>query len=117
MNAIYWISRDAQMAQAIAGDEGFPATTNLDLTWTGWDNTVNQVVYSVVDGQLRRSYSVDGGEPSVTLVAEYINPNPASTNCTSDNGTLTITVTGSVGEGSKIINVTKVREIASRPNL
>ena len=117
MNAIYWISRDAQMAQAIDGAEDFPAASDLTLTWHGWDNTDYQVSYSLVDGQLRRSYSAGGGTPSVTVVAEYINSDAEMTNCTSVNGTLTIKITSSVGEGSKIINVTKVREVASRPRL
>ncbi|MBA7708340.1 hypothetical protein ES703_117238 [subsurface metagenome] len=117
LNAIQWISRDYQMAQTIVGWAGFPATDNLTLTWTEWDHTVNQVVYSVVDGQLKRSYSVDGGAPSVTLVAEYINSDAAMTNCASDNVVLTLTITGSVGAGSTIVDVTKVCEIVSRPRL
>lgn len=117
LNALHWISRDTQMAQTIDGVAGFPATSNLTLTWTEWDNTVNQVVFSVVNGQLMRSYSVDGGAPSVTLVAEYINSDAQMTNCVSGNGILTIKITGSVGEGSTVVNVTKLREIASRPKL
>lgn len=117
LNALQWLSRDIQMAQTVAGADGFPATSNLTLTWVEWDNTVNQVDYSVVNGQLWRSFSVDGGDPGLTLVAEYINSDPEMTNCVSDNGTLTIEITGSVGAGSTIVNVTKVREIVSRPKL
>jgi len=117
LNALQWISRDVQMAQTVEGTDGFPATSNLTLTWTEWDNTANQVDYSVVNGQLMRSFSVDGGGPSLTLVAEYINSDAQMTNCVSDNGTLTIKITGSVGAGSTIVNVTKLREIVSRPKL
>ena len=117
LNAIQWISRDTQMAQTIVGWDGFPATDNLTLTWATWDNTENEVIYSVENGQLKRSYSVDGGAPSVTLVAEYINPAAAMTNCALDNGVLTLKITGSVGAGSTIVDVTKVREIVSRPKL
>ena len=119
LNAIQWISRDIQAAQTIEGWAGFPATDNLTLTWTAWDNTVNQAVYYVVNGQLKRSYSVDGGAPRVTLVAEYINSDAAMTNCVpdSDNVVLTLTITGSVGAGSTIVDVTKVREITARPRL
>ena len=117
LNALQWISRDAQMAQTVEGVEGFPATSSLTITWIEWDNTENQVVYSVVDGQLRRSHSAGGGDPTVTVIAEYINSDADMTNCVSENGTLTITITGSVGQGSKTVNVTKVGEITSRPKL
>jgi len=117
LNAIQWFSRDVQMAQTMDGVDGFPATSNLTLTWTEWDNTENEVVYSVENGQLKRSFSADGGAPSATLVAEYINSDAAMTNCVWDNGVLTLTITGSVGAGSTIVDVTKVREITSRPKL
>lgn len=117
LNALQWISRDYQMAQTIDGETGFPTTSNLTMTWTEWDNTVNQVVYSVEDGQLKRTYTVGGGDPIVTLVAEYINPDADMTNCASDNGVLTLTITGSVSAGSRMVDVTKTSEITSRPRL
>jgi len=119
LNAIHWISRDTQMAQTIEGVAGFPATDNLTLAWAEWGNTENEVVYSVENGQLKRSYSVDGGAPSVTIVAEYINSDAQMTNFVpdSDNVTYIIKITGSVGAGSTIVDVTKVREIVSRPKL
>lgn len=117
LNALQWISRDVQMAQDIDGDTGFPDTSNLTLTWVEWDNTVNQVVYSVEDGELKRTYTVGGGDPTVTLVAEYINSDAELTNCVSDNGVLTLTITGTVGLGSKAVSVTKTSEITSRPKL
>jgi prepilin-type N-terminal cleavage/methylation domain-containing protein len=117
LNALQWISRDVQMSQDIDGDTGFPETSDLTLTWVEWDNTVNQVVYSLEDGELKRTYTVDGGDPTVTLVAEYINSDADLTNCVSDNGVLTLTITGTVGVGSKAVSVTKTSEITSRPKL
>ncbi len=117
LNALYWISRDAQMAQDISEVDGFPATSNLTLTWTGWNNTDYEVVYSLVDGRLKRYYTIGDGNPSVTLIAEDINSDAEMTNCTSENGTLIMTITASVGGGSRLIDVTKVREIAARPRL
>jgi prepilin-type N-terminal cleavage/methylation domain-containing protein len=118
LNAIQWISRDAQMAQTIEGTDGFPATSNLTLEWTTWGNQLNQVVYRVDNNyQLRRVYTVGGGQPKELMIAQYVSIDPASTNCTSVNGTLTLTITGSVGQGNHIINVTKVNTITSRPNL
>ncbi len=114
MNAIYWISRDAQMAQTITpdgGDTGFPLT----LGWTDWDNTEFQVVYSIEDGKLKRDYSGGGTEP--TVIADYINTNADNTTCQLVEGKLSVTVTATTGEGSRTASVTKVREIAPRPGL
>ena len=115
LNAIHWISCDTQMAQSLQpeGASGFPLT----LDWVEWDNTIHHVVYYIESNQLKRSASVNGGPPKITIIANYINPSTDLTNCVSDNGVLTVTVTGSVGQGVKTIDVTKIREITSRPNL
>ena len=117
LNALHWIARDAQGAQIMEGVEDFPDADDLVLKWTEWDNTQHQIVYSVVNNQLLRSYSTNGGVPSQMLVAEYISPSPSLTNCTSDNGVLILTITASVGEGNSAVSVTKVREITSRAKL
>lgn len=116
MNALHWISRDALMAQTINGTAGFPLTQALSMKWTGWDNSSFTANYTVTNGQLRRIYS-DGTQVTTTVIAEDINPAAGMTGCVSYNGTLTITITSSVGEGAKVIDITKVREISSRPNL
>jgi type II secretory pathway pseudopilin PulG len=116
MNALHWMSRDALVAQTINGTTGFPLTQTLSMKWTGWDNSVYTANYTITGGQLRRIYS-DGTNVTNTLIAEYINTASGMTGCTSDNGTITITITSSVGTGDKVIDVTRVREISSRPNL
>jgi prepilin-type N-terminal cleavage/methylation domain-containing protein len=116
LNALHWISRDVTMAQTIDGWEGFPQSEDLSLSWIGWDNTEYSANYTLDNGILRRVYS-EGGQVNTTFIAENINSNAALTNCTSHNGTVTVTITCSVGAGDKIVNVTKVRIIASRPNL
>jgi prepilin-type N-terminal cleavage/methylation domain-containing protein len=116
LNALYWISHDVSMAQDINGADGFPQTGDLCLSWTAWDNTVYSANYTLEDGVLKRYYS-ENGQLSTTIIASYINPDPALTFCTSDNTSLTVTITCSVGEGDRTINVTKVRIITSRPNL
>ena len=115
MNAIHWISRDAQMAQNIdpAGSAGFPLT----LSWTDWDNAGYQVTYSIVDDTLTRSYFVNGGGPSDTMVAQYINSTADNTSCDYTSGVMTLQVTTTVGEGTEKLSVTKVREITPRPGL
>lgn len=115
LNAVQWVSQDAQMAQTIetSGEAGFPLT----LTRLAWDNVVHQVVYDLADGALMRRYYIDGEGPYQTRVAEYINPAPALTHCEEASGVLTLTITASVGKGDAKTSVTKVREITSRPNL
>ena len=116
MNAIYWVSRDAQMSQTLEpGEEsGFP----LILGWTEWDNSEHQVVYSVSeDNNLRRSYSINGGEQRQTVVAQYINSVSENTTCEVNGDNLTLKVTCTVGTGSNAVSVTKEREITPRPDL
>ena len=115
LNALYWISRDAQMAQDIQpnGTSGFPLTLN----WVEWDNKTYQIIYSLEDSKLKRSYSVDGGDPTVILIAEYISPDEQATFCSTDNGVLNLTITASIGPASNSTNITRVRKITSRPNL
>jgi len=117
LNAMKWIARDTQMAQDIEGWEDFPSTSNLTLSWVTWDNLSCQVVYSVVDGEMKRTYNIEGSPPAVTLVAQYVNIDPSSSYCTWDDEELIVTLTGSVGEGVRIVNVTRLHAIASRPKL
>jgi type II secretory pathway pseudopilin PulG len=116
MNALHWMSRDALVAQTVNGTTGFPLTETLSMRWTGWDNSVYTANYTITGGQLRRIYS-DGTSVTSTVIAEHINPAAGMTGCVSSNGTITITITSSVGAGAKVIDVTRVREISSRPNL
>ena len=115
MNAIYWISRDAQMSQIIEPDgaAGFPLT----LSWTEWDNSGHQVIYALEDDKLRRSYSADGGEPNETVVAQYINSVSDNTTCAVSDNMVILRVTATVGTGSNAVSVTKTRDIVPRPNL
>jgi prepilin-type N-terminal cleavage/methylation domain-containing protein len=116
MNAIHWISRDTMMAQSINGTDGFPRYENLSLKWIEWDNSVHSANYSLENGILQRIYS-DGNQVTSTVIAEHINPDEDMTNCVSFNGTLTLTITSSVGEGDKVVDVTRVRKITARPGL
>jgi len=113
-NAGYCISRDAQMAQTVDTGEfsGFPLT----LTWTeyGVDGDVHQVVYTLVDSQLRRSHSVDGGEPSQTLVAQYIDS--TGTNCQFAGDKVTLTVMATVGGFPEETSEPRVYEVVPRPD-
>jgi prepilin-type N-terminal cleavage/methylation domain-containing protein len=126
LNAIQWMSRDAQMAQEVTGyyintdNTGFPVDANLIFSWETWDNHEWQVVYSIDnEGHLKRTSTTDGGGLRETLVAQYLRPD--STNCTwyqsTDNRTyqLTMTVCGAVGAEKSPAVVTKQKTVSPRP--
>jgi len=115
LNAVQWISRDTQMSQAVEPDgaSGFPLT----LGWTEWDNSEHEIIYSLEEDKLKRSYSIDCGTPSEIVVAQYINSVSENTTCEFTSGILTLQVTTTVGEGRHALSVTKVREIIPRPGL
>ena len=117
LNAVHWISRDAQMSHSINGTSGFPDSENLVIFWKDWDNSEHVVVYSISSNTLQRAHSIDGGAAVNTVVAEYINDDPSLTNCSLNNDVLTIKITSSVGEGDQVIDFTKELQIASRPGI
>jgi prepilin-type N-terminal cleavage/methylation domain-containing protein len=112
MNAIHWISRDAEMSQAIVTGEasGFPLT----LSWVDWGSTRYQVVYAIQDGQLKRTYSVDGNELNQTILAQSVNTTSGNTSCEYDSQVLTLQVTATVGKGDYAVSVTNMRKIFMR---
>lgn len=107
----YAINRDALMAQTIqpGGTSGFP----LVLAWVEWDNTTHQVSYTLVNGELRRSHSVNGGASNLTVVAEHISADTDKTNCQYANGVFTFTATASLG-GSYPTSETRMAEVIPR---
>jgi prepilin-type N-terminal cleavage/methylation domain-containing protein len=116
MNAIAWISRDAEMAQVVGGADTFP-TGDLVFTWTTWEDDDVRAVYSLVDGQIMRTLTINDNEPSETVVAEYINPDIDLTNCVLTSDVLTVKITASVGQGSRVRNVTLIHDTSPRPRL
>ncbi len=93
-NAAYWINLDVRMSQTVlpAGGGGFP----LNLSWIEWDNTTHDVRYTISNGELQRSSSINGAEPTQMMVANYIDGNADQTNCQYANGVFTFKVTASV---------------------
>jgi len=103
-DAGYWVSYDAHMAQeepAIVNN-GDGELESITLTWTKWDTgEVHQVAYTLEGaGEVRELWRDDNGQRS--LVARFIDPDPAKTSCVWDDDvhTLTFTVTATVGAGS-----------------
>jgi len=90
------VSEDILEAQAI--DDNPVGGEFLSL---GWNNTgVHEIVYTLEDGELWRSESIDGGDPTVTRVAEYISSDPTATYCDWTGDVLIFKVTATVGEGT-----------------
>lgn len=69
------------------------------------------VTYTLDDGVLWRSQPVDGGDPIVTRVAEYIDSDPIKTRCDWDGTVLIFRVTAKVGDESE----TREYKIKPRP--
>ncbi len=110
-SAVHRISRDVQMAQIVqtGGGSGFPLT----LTWVKWDNTEDQVTYTIQNGELERAYSINGGEPTSTVLAHHINTESGATSCQFVNGVFTFQITASL-EGFKPASETRVGKIIPR---
>lgn len=84
----------------------------LALNWTDWEGQENVVVYTITeDGELQRSYTIDGEAQATAppVVAEYIDPD--QTSCEWNGIVLTFEVTATVGGQSE----TRVYEIEPRP--
>jgi hypothetical protein len=113
------VSHDVLQTQSVnaTGSNGFP----LILGWIDWETSdshaINYTLVNMPSGELKRllrSESVNGEAPTVQPVAEYIDP--TQTSCyplgvLPAGGTLTFTVTATVGEQSK----TRIDEIKPRP--
>jgi hypothetical protein len=117
-SAGYWVSHDVLMAQELvltdeASDDPDGSRLPLTLTWSDWtSNEIHTVVYSIVDGELRRSHSVNSGSAAVGVVAEFIDP--ANTGCQYTGGTLIFTVTSTVGAGSAAQTESRTYEVVPR---
>jgi len=103
------VSEDILEAQGVepGGSSGFP----LALNWTeeGGTGDLHTIIYTLEDGELWRNESVNGGNSTLTRVAEHIDL--AGTSCDWDGEVLTFTVTATVGEQSE----TRVYEVKPRP--
>ena len=91
--------------------DGLPLT----LTWSEYISGIeHQIVYELVGDELRRSYSVNGGTPTESTVAEFI---VSGTNCEFSDGVLTFTIVATVGAGSQEATETGIYEIQNRASL
>lgn len=110
-NAAFWINRDARMSQIIqpSGGSGFP----LNLSWVEWDNTTDNVSYTINNGELKRSSSTNGMQATRIVVAQHIDCNVNNTNCKYANGVFTFQVTASLG-GFRPASETRMAQVIPR---
>ena len=90
------VSEDILESQAL--DDNPAGGEFLILGWNG--TAVHEVTYTLEDGELWRSESIDGGGPMMTRVAEYIDSDPTKTYCELQGTVLIFKVTATVGEGT-----------------
>jgi len=113
-NAVHWISHDVQMAQIITpgGTGGFPFT----VSWTDWDNTQYQVIYSLDASGLQRQYTETGAngevETNTFTVARDIVLDTDKTFCDYNNNVFDMTLTAEV---NNIAGSVETRVVSIRP--
>ena len=82
----------------------------LRLGWKSQNTSiVHNITYTLENGELWRSESIDGGNATYIRVAEYINPD--ETSCVPDGSVLIFTVTAIVGEESE----QRIYQVRPRP--
>jgi hypothetical protein len=111
-SAVYWVSRDVQMAQVleVGSGSGLPFTIN----WVEWDNADYQIAYSLEGGDLVRRYSIDGGASVRQLVARNISADAELTNCQFSGGQFTLKVSAMLG-GFRPSLETRICKVSPRP--
>ena len=111
-NAGQWFGVDVAQADTVSvgASDGFP----LVLSRTQYDGTHHEVTYDITGSELRRSYSVDGGAPTETLIAG--NVNASGTSCQLDDGVLVLTVATESGQGPQQKTETRVYKASPRPS-
>ena len=110
-NAIFWLSRDAQMAQEVtvtADPDGFPVT----FEWVEWEGDEITVIYSIASGEMTRSHSDDGD----MVVARYINEDYNMTNCDYANWVFSFMITATVSGYPETVSESREGRITPRSN-
>ena len=124
-NAAHWLSRDAMMAQTHPSESDNYSSFPLTLTWADWDYTThdtteNNVVYTIENGDLKRTQNVriNGGSwsPTVSLIARYIDPSLEMTHYRFKNGALEFRICARVQQGSRVILEAREYKVIPRPS-
>ena len=96
------VSEDILQAENVTADGGLNPL--LTLTWIEIEDQIEysyEITYALVDNELWRSESIDDSTPTMTRVAEYIDPDPTKTYCDWNGDVLIFKVTVTVGEQSE----------------
>jgi type II secretory pathway component PulJ len=114
-SAVHWFHQDVQTAQTVqtGGGSGFPLT----LGWTDWDNNSHQIVYTLQDDEIERSYTVNGGQAVETVIARFLVTSGGATSCNYTDNVFCYTLTSSVSSNSVTANKTRSGQIIPRPGL
>jgi prepilin-type N-terminal cleavage/methylation domain-containing protein len=117
-NAVFRINRDMQMAQKIEYTTVSGVFT-LKLAWTTWDNNQSilvQYIWSPSAKTLSRSYSLNGGSATTTLIGRYIqNFSVTPPNASAGESAWTLSITASVSSRNKTEDETRQFKIVPRP--
>ena len=120
-SAGYWVSHDVLMAQTVEiADESVddPDGTRfpLTVTWDEWStNESHEVVYSLGSDGLQRTHSINSVVSDDSIIAEFIDLDPANTSCDYTAGKLIFEITAQVGAGSAAQIETRTYEVIPRP--
>lgn len=122
-NVGFWVTPDVQMARNVVPENSSATPELLTLSWTAWaTNSTHTIIYTLEDmsssefKMLKREHKIDSTTDSITIVAEYIDPNETNidpgTSCSfPDCDKYKFTVTATVGGQSE----TREYEVQPRP--
>jgi prepilin-type N-terminal cleavage/methylation domain-containing protein len=124
-NAAHWLTRDTMMAQTHAAESDNYSSFPLTLSWTDWDYTThatveNNVVYTIVNGDLKRTQNVriNGGSwtQKVNVVAKYIDSSVGVTHYRFKNGALEFRICARVQQGQREMMEARDYTVIPRPS-
>lgn len=112
-NAIRWMKHDALMVQRVEpeGSSGFPLT----LRWATENSSVHEVIYSLENGELWRSHSINGANQTDRIIAQHIEDDSEATSIQFADGVLTIKITATI-TGFRSSSETRIAEVNPRCN-
>ncbi|MCX7912596.1 MAG: type II secretion system GspH family protein [Dehalococcoidales bacterium] len=116
LNAVHYISRDAQMAQSITTTTSL-ATANITITWETWDHVATCVTYYTENNTLKRLFRIGEGSAQEMLIAQDIDPDSSSIIRNPLTGELEITITARSGSGRNSITISRQKSITPRAEL
>lgn len=106
-NALYFMLRDIQMSQYVQTDN-LKENEVIRLSWVDWNDIPYEVSYSVIRGELTRTYSA-GGRVSVCKYVASVSVSPIPY----QNGKVRLSMTVSMG-GKPPVSETREIDVSPR---